>query len=362
MANVVELGAGMLVRRQAREWLVRMDGDEALSEAEREALSEWMNRSAAHREELVRLCRFWKRANILTELLVDVDEDQGCEPKNAGPCRPRGPLGHRRSWIIGAALMVAGAVVASVVLAYSCLESFGGTVTREYATAIGQRETIGLSDGSSIQLNTDSRVRVTYSGVARTVRLLQGEAFFSVVPDRNRMFEVYAADSTVRGMGTGFVVQLEGRRVDVAVVTGGVDIWDVGVVDAVAGAGRASVKDAAAPSGLGRLRAGEVTRFESGSGRMEAHQLDEARLQRRVAWREGRLAFSGEPLSEVVAELNRYSTTTVVIGDERLGSMGIFADFRIEDPHRVVEFLSTGLGIRARRVDERTIRLEGETE
>ena len=95
---------------------------------------------------------------------------------------------------------------------------------------------------------------------------------------------------------------------------------------------------------------------------MEAHRLAEADLQRRVAWRERRLAFSGEPLSEVVAELNRYSTTRVVIGDERLGSMGIFGDFRIEDPHRVVEFLSAGLGIRVRRVDERTIRLEEESE
>lgn len=70
MAKVVELGAGISIGQQARRWLVRMDGDERLSDAEKKALSEWMSRSASHREELVRVCRFWRQANLLTELLT----------------------------------------------------------------------------------------------------------------------------------------------------------------------------------------------------------------------------------------------------------------------------------------------------
>lgn len=69
MENAGGSGAGTLIQRQARKWLVRMDGDERLTEVEREALREWMSRSPRHRRELARLARFWNQANILTELV-----------------------------------------------------------------------------------------------------------------------------------------------------------------------------------------------------------------------------------------------------------------------------------------------------
>jgi hypothetical protein len=68
VTNVVGFEARASVERQAREWLVRMDGDEPLTEAE--ALREWMRRSVVHREELKRICKFWRQANVLTELAV----------------------------------------------------------------------------------------------------------------------------------------------------------------------------------------------------------------------------------------------------------------------------------------------------
>ena len=69
MANVGEPGAWTLIQRQARKWLVRMDGDRRLTETEKKALMEWMRRSARHRKELERLAKFWNQANILTELV-----------------------------------------------------------------------------------------------------------------------------------------------------------------------------------------------------------------------------------------------------------------------------------------------------
>jgi hypothetical protein len=75
VADRGELGAGLSIQREARTWLVRMDGDEPLSEEERRALREWMGRSAAHREELVRLARFWNQANRLAEFAVGLEPD-----------------------------------------------------------------------------------------------------------------------------------------------------------------------------------------------------------------------------------------------------------------------------------------------
>ena len=85
-----------------------------------------------------------------------------------------------------------------------------GTVNRRYETVIGQQKSIALSDGSSIQMNTDSQVQVAYSSGARAIHLLKGEALFSVMPDPKRPFEVYAAESVVRAVGTAFAVHLRG--------------------------------------------------------------------------------------------------------------------------------------------------------
>lgn len=69
MQHVGAPSARTSIQRQARQWLIRMDGDQRLIDAERKALKEWMGRSALHRRELVRLVRFWNQANRLTELV-----------------------------------------------------------------------------------------------------------------------------------------------------------------------------------------------------------------------------------------------------------------------------------------------------
>ena len=77
-----------------------------------------------------------------------------------------------------------------------------------------------------------------------------------------------------------------------------------------------------------------------------------------MAWQEGYLAFSGEPLSEVVEQVNRYSPATLELGDPKLASVAIGGRFRIGDLDAVLDVLETNFGIQAHRVDEHTIRLE----
>lgn len=70
MSNVVELVTRTTIEQQAREWLLRMDGNEPLTDTEIQSLREWMQRSSLHRAELRRICKFWHQANVLTELAV----------------------------------------------------------------------------------------------------------------------------------------------------------------------------------------------------------------------------------------------------------------------------------------------------
>ena len=345
MSKVVEFEARVSIERQAREWLVRMDGDVPLTEAEIEALREWMSRSVLHRDELKRICKFWRQANVLTELAVCLES----------ATQKRSDRGGR--WATAIAL-AASALLASVILAWWYLQRLDGMMNGSYQTLIGQQRSIALSDGSSVQMNTDSQVQVAYGTESRTIRLLKGEALFSVMPDPKRPFQVYAAESVVRAVGTAFAVHLDGAKVDVTVTKGVVDVAEVSQQHAAVHHKR--LKSDSPASSLGRLKAGEATSVGGGSDHLEVQELAEPELQRKMAWQEGYLAFSGESLSEVVEQVNRYSPVRLEIGDPKLASVAIGGRFRVGDLDGVLDVLETNFGIQAHRVDEHSVRLESE--
>jgi transmembrane sensor len=346
VSNVLEFEARASIERQAREWLVRMDGDEPLTDAEIEALREWMHRSVLHREELKRICKFWGQANVLTELAVCLES--ATQKRSDRSAR----------WIAAVSL-AASAVLAAVILGWWYLQRLDRMANGGYQTLVGQQKSIALADGSSIQMNTDSQVQVAYDSDSRTIRLLKGEALFSVMPDPQRPFEVFAADRVVRAVGTAFDVHLDGSKVDVMVTKGVVDVAEVPVSHPHAAVvHRKQLKSDSPSASLGRLKAGEITSVASGSDHIEVKQLAESELQRKMAWQGGYLAFSGESLSEVVAQVNRYSPVTLEIGDPELASVAIGGRFRVGDLDAVLDALETNFGIRAARVDEHRIKLQ----
>ena len=347
MGNVVEFGARTSIERQAREWLIRMDGDEPLSTSEKESLREWMSRSAAHREELVRIAKFWSQANVLTELAGSLE---AAVQERSG----------RRMRRVAPIALAASVLVASFIFLWWGRQQLERADNGTYATAIGHRKTISLSDGSSMQLNTDSQVQVMYGDGSRNIRLLRGEALFSVMPSPNRPFQVYAADSVVRAVGTAFAVQLEEGKVDVTVTKGAVDVAKTDTVVETE-ASRAPTEPVPANRHLARMKAGETTRFSGGSDHIEVQHLAEPELQRRMAWQEGYLAFSGEPLSKVIEQVNRYSTVQLEVDDPKVASIAIGGRFRIGDLDGVLDVLQTNFGIQAQRVDEHSIRLESDS-
>ena len=102
---------------------------------------------------------------------------------------------------IGAAIerVIGGLVAASLLVgAILVVQPLGQT----YDTAVGERRAISLEDGSTIELNTNSRVRVRLARGERRLWLEKGQAMFAVAPDKARPFLVTAGDTTVRALGT----------------------------------------------------------------------------------------------------------------------------------------------------------------
>jgi transmembrane sensor len=167
-------------------------------------------------------------------------------------------------------------------------------------TAIGERRTLWLGDGSTIEVNTNSELTLHVSWLQRSARLIRGEALFAIAHSALKPFEVEAAGGRIRDLGTMFDVRLEGERASVYVLEG-----EVSIVTAN-GERAASLKPGYARS-FGRN--GEIAALEA----LDAEAV--------AAWANGELVLNARPLSQVLAELGRYHTATVKLEAPELAAM-----------------------------------------
>ena len=137
------------------------------------------------------------------------------------------------------------------------------------------------------------------------MQLEGGEAFFTVAHNRERPFIVKAGDVRIRAVGTAFNVRRAGTRVVVAVTEGAVDVYSVQPMRATAFTAT-------------RVTSGHSAVIDARNAAPVVATVDAARV---LSWRAGRLEYINEPLSAIVADLNRYSTKRVVIGDAAVGDI-----------------------------------------
>lgn len=202
-------------------------------------------------------------------------------------------------------------------------------------TATGERRTIAMPDGSRIVLNTHSAVAFDYRPNARVVRLLRGEAAFTVAPDRSRPFTVEANGGSSTALGTRFVIREDADDTRVAVT-------------------EHQVRVAYPRSGADALTLLEGQSLVYGPGRpwgmrtpFPAGEAD--------AWVQGELMFENRPLSQVVTELNRYYPGYIRVIGAEVRNRRVSGVFSITDPASAVAKLQRSLGLRSVHITDRLI-------
>ena len=93
-----------------------------------------------------------------------------------------------------------------------------------FVTGVAEHSDITLPDGSHIQMGARSKVTIDYTPQRRELRLVWGEAYFSVQKDPNRPFLVNVLNETITALGTAFDVRTTNKRVVVAVADGAVRV------------------------------------------------------------------------------------------------------------------------------------------
>lgn len=222
----------------------------------------------------------------------------------------RGQSARRR--FLGGALAAGLAAVAALSLAPRLK---GRTIL---ATARGELLKAPLADGSTVSINSASRVEIAFTGSERRVLLDHGEAWFEVAKDKAKPFIVEAGALRVRAVGTAFSVVRRKDGADVLVTEGVVEAWHEGGKDGAAGDRH-------------RLAAGAIASVSDGSAEVKA-LVDAEAVERSLAWREGKLMFHNDTLESAVAAFNRYNARQLVIGDPALRRKTLVGRYRIDQP------------------------------
>jgi transmembrane sensor len=275
-------------------------------------------------------------------------------PGRAGSPDREAPAG--RSWFARASRGVRFAAAAMVLAAVGASALYWMT-RNVYATGVGEQRSILLPDGSTIDLNARSKVRVRFDTSTRKVDLMEGEALFRVAKNRERPFVVSASDTRVRAVGTEFAINRRQRELVVTVVDGTVAVSPPARPAARgstagnqrAASGASGSAQPAMPAGDNEilLNAGQqlALSLAAGAGGSAAYEPRQVDVEDAIAWTRRRLVFESTPLADVVGEFNRHSSRELVLQGGGLEDFHVSGAFSSTDVEPFLRFLRAQPGI-----------------
>lgn len=300
---------------EAVQWFVILR-DEDATDDDRRGFDAWLLSSPEHDKAWRETERLWGGLALLGD--KHAPEKSPTSPPRAVPQRYATPIRasarRRFSW-------KAFPLVACLVLAAAIgWQMTPAGIMADYRSGVGENQTVRLDDGSVIELATASAIDVKLNNDQRTVKLLTGEAFFTVARDPQRPFIVLAGDGQVKVLGTAFNVRIE-DGVTVAVTHNTVE---------VSAAGHSA-----------DVTEGQLVHYSSvGVSSVATADLDTVQ-----AWRSGQLVFKDTPLNQVIAELQRYRHGYIQLLSGDVGNLKVTAVFDARRPDAALETIAKSLNL-----------------
>ncbi|WP_437880943.1 FecR family protein [Pseudomonas sp. LRF_L74] len=283
---------------QALDWLLLLENAD---DDCRVRFAAWLAASPANAEAFERAQRCWQ-SPVLVSAATRLEQSQ--------QQTPRRPKRMGRSLAIAASLLLmVGVTLQSDLLL---------RLRADHVTAVGQRQSLDLADGSHVLLNTGSAFSSQIDERQRVTQLLRGEAYFDIAKDSSRPFQVNAGPILISVRGTAFSVRYLGDTVEVSVARGEIEVHARGNDTRIYLASGDSIR--VSPDGVGNRTHGST-----------ASQL---------AWVQGRLIFDDRPLHEVLDELRRYYPGWIINGNSRLDNLRITGNYRLSEPTDIMRSLA----------------------
>lgn len=303
----------------AVEWFVALR-DEGATDEQRRAFAAWLAADSTHARAWAELERLWGALDAApAQASPGAAADANVAYLSRAAMRRRlSEVGWRHAAAAAVLLLVVG-------IAWQLLPA---GLWSDYRTGIGEHRIIALDDGSEVELGSASALDVDYSAAARKVRLVTGEAFFTVAKDAARPFVVAAEDGEVLVRGTAFNVKI-GAQVAVAVAHNTVEV-------------RAADRPAV------RVTQGEGISY----GPRSISAVAPIDLEDVQAWRQNQLVFHDARLADVIAELQRYRRGYVQLIGSDLADRRVTAVFDTRHPDAALESIARSLDLHLYRVTD----------
>ena len=309
------------VASTASAWLVRMETG-TVTDDERRLFAEWLSADPAHPVAYREAKQFWRALDGLSA--DDIRQWDRFLPEDSA-VTPTHPI---ISW--GRLTALAASIL--LIVAISAWMAVAWLPVGDYRTAVGEQRTVALSDGSTVQLNTDTALSIAISEESRRLTLHRGEAFFTVAPDSTRPFEVTADHGVIRALGTAFNVRTEQDHTTVTVTEHGVKVM--------------LQSDASV-----EVHAGERILYHHNQWLRPVERTDMTRV---LAWQRHRMVFDNDPLPVVLAELARYrSGRLMFLRDPSLNELLVTGSFDTDRLDRFLPALEESLPVRIVSIADR---------
>lgn len=334
-----KLESSATIAEMAAIWLARHD--RGLTPQEEREFAEWFRSDQRHTEEWTSMTETWETLNSVEDL-----PDLAAE---AAALEQRTRLAPRSSrivrWVLPV-LAVAAALVLGIFIGRKSPEASDSALSPAVVLLAAEAKRIELSDGSMLETRGDSDVEYDYSGPERHLRLIRGEAFFTVAHDATRPFILEAGGVAVRAVGTAFNVRRDSDRVDIMVTEGSV---------------RLANSPTATTDTAPLLAAGAAARISQTANDLvfETREVSPAELDTALAWRSSLLEFSRASLNEVLGAFRQHSPNEVRLADPALGKRRISGTFRADNIEGFLRLAESIHGLRVERTPDGSIILHG---
>ena len=290
--------------QQARDWLLRLASG-TMGEPDMQAFEQWLllpgHRHAFEQERVL-----WRSLAARPQTTVVVQR----------PVRRA-----QRRWLAAVAVLALFCgVMSAPELALRMRADYRADVAIQH---------VSLPDGSTAILDAGAAIAVHYGQATRRIELLRGRAWFEVVPQAGAPFRITVGDGVVEDISTAFVVSRDGDRVDTAVEQG-------------------RVRVAARPDqGWMYLQAGQTAGWSKGGVAEPGVGLAADHV---ATWRRGELLLENLPVTQVLAELQRYRPGHVFVRGDLSALPPINAALRLDQPEQALDALAAGSGLSVTRL------------
>lgn len=314
------------IRENAARWVVRCDRQ--LTEAETVELENWLAADPRHAAALSQSAAMWRTC------------------REIGASARRIPLEASKrhlAWNWPALGGLAAALLLGFMAYDRALPSRSAPVAA--STPVTRAATTRqFPDGSVARLRGDAVIVELFSPAERRIRLVRGEAFFTVAKDVARPFSVEAGKMTVRAVGTAFAVRHEADATEVLVTEGTVQVTppapslrdepDQAVAPVLLDAGYRAV-----------LAHSQPTRVPA----IVVNAVSAAGIAQSLAWSAPMLELADAPLGELVAKFAERSGQIIEIADPALAAVRIGGRFPTDDVDGFLRALEELYQVRAVR-------------